>query len=453
MSSMARLPAVFFAVVLAFAAAPQPSAAQPPQKWATAWAGSVQGPYPSGNPTAQPDLRFAFPAAETGARNQTFRLIVRPDIWGKQARVRLSNAFGTKPVTFDGVFVGVQLSGAALMKGTNRGVTFAGKPSVTIGPGEWTWSDAVAVSLPGPGDGRKLAVSFHVVGDSGPMTWHSKGLTTSYLSPPGAGAKGQTEDEGAFPFSTTSWYFLDAVDMMAPADTHVIVAFGDSITDGTASTINGDDRWPDVLSRRLHAAYGNRFSVVNAGIGGNQVAGPAEYSAHKPFAGGPSADQRLDRDVLGLSGVSHLIWLEGINDFSKNGNASSETVQTAMKEIVGRLRAKVPGIRVIGATVTTALGSSSSAHGFPEQDAKRKALNDFIRSSGVFDGVADFDRVTLDPQTGGMRAEFVPDSSVGHAGDKLHPNRAGYLAMGQAIDLSLFLPKATASKPATAASR
>jgi lysophospholipase L1-like esterase len=119
------------------------------------------------------------------------------------------------------------------------------------------------------------------------MTWHAKALSSSYVSAPNAGAKGNDEGEAAFPFATASWYFLDAVDMMAPVDTRVIVAFGDSITDGTASTINGDDRWTDVLSRRLHAAFGIKLVVVNAGIGGNQVAGPAEYSAQKAFLGRP----------------------------------------------------------------------------------------------------------------------------------------------------------------------
>ena len=123
------------------------------------------------------------------------------------------------------------------------------------------------------------------------MTWHAKALQTSYVTAPGAGAKGQDEDESAFPFSTASWFFLDALDMMAPADTKVIVGFGDSITDGTASTMNGDDRWPNVLSRRL-AAAGHRAAVINAGIGGNQVVGPAEYSPQKPFPGGPSSAMR-----------------------------------------------------------------------------------------------------------------------------------------------------------------
>ena len=195
-----------------------------------------------------------------------------------------------------------------------------------------------------------------------------------------------------------------------------------------------------MLSRRLHAAYGNRVSIVNAGIGGNQVVGPAEYSPQKPFPGGPSAGSRLERDVLSLSGVATVIWLEGINDFSKNGNASLEAVQAGMQGMVARMRARIPGVRIIGATVTSAFGSTSAAHGFPEQDEKRKALNDFIRTSGLFDGVADFDKATLDAQTGGMRAEFVPESTTGGPGDKLHPNRLGYAAMGASIDLGLLLP-------------
>ncbi len=412
------------------------------QHWVTSWTGSAHGPYPSGNASAQPNLSFVFPAPANGARDQSFRLIVRPDIWGSQMRLRFSNAFGSQPVTFDGVFAGVQMSGAALLPGTNHRIAFHGKSAVTIAPGESAWSDTVTLPFYNNSQlvGRKLAVSFHIAGESGPMTWHAKALTASYLS---AGrvpaARVQKKAKTSFPFSTTSWYFLDAVDMMAPAATHAIVAFGDSITDGTASTLNGDDRWPDVLSRRVHAAYGNRFSVVNAGIGGNQIVGPSEYTALKPFSGGPSALQRLNRDVLSLSGVGALIWLEGINDFSRNGNATVEDVESGMKEGVSRMRAAVPGIRVIGATVTSDVGYATAA---PDQEEKRQALNKFIRTSGLFDAVADFDKATVDPQTGGLRAEFVPESTTGGAGDKLHPNRAGYLAMGNAIDLkSLIMSK------------
>jgi lysophospholipase L1-like esterase len=430
---------------------PQTSWAQQDQKWVVSWAASAHGPYPVGNPSAQPDQKFAFPSPPAGANDQTFRLIVRPDIWGRQARLRFTNAFGTKPITFDGAYVGLQLGGPGLVKGTNRPVTFGGKESVTVEPGSTVWSDPVELTFvrdPAAAElaGRRLAASFHVAGESGPMTWHAKALATSYVTAPGAGSKGKAEDEAAFPYSTASWFFLDAVEMMAPSDSFAIVAFGDSITDGTASTMNGDDRWPDVLSRRLRAVHGNRIAVVNAGIGGNQIAGPAEYGPQKPFPGGPSAMQRIERDVLELSGVTAMIWLEGINDFSKNGNAPLEKVQNGMKDVVGRIRARRPDMRVIGATVVTALGSSSAAHGFPEQDEKRKALNEFIRTSGLFGGVIDFDKATIDPQTGSLKPEFVPESTTGGPGDKLHPNRAGYLAMGMAIDLDLLAPKQPAKR-------
>jgi len=445
---------VIFVGVTAFtlpaAAAPKKAAATPKaeaskgEKWVTTWAASVQGPYPVGNPSAQPVLRFAFPAPEVGARDQTFRLILHPEIWGQKMRLRLSNAFGTRPVSFDGIYVGLQHSSATLVAGSNKPVTVGNKPSVTIPPGESVWSDVVTlpfVTDPKTLAGRKLAVSFHVAGESGPMTWHAKALQTSYLSAPGSGPKSQAEDESAFPYSTASWYFLDAVDVQTQAETRVVVCFGDSITDGTASTMNGDDRWPNVLARRL-AAAGHRVAVINAGIGGNQIAGPSDYSSHKPFPGGPSAGARVERDVLSLSGVSSVIWLEGINDFSKNGNASVETVVARMKEIVAAMRKKQPGIKVFGATAVSAFGATNAAHGSPEQDDKRQALNRFIRNSGgVFDGVVDFDAATLDPNTGALRPEFVPESTTGGPGDKLHPNRAGYLAMGNAIDLDMVMAK------------
>ena len=197
--------------------APKASAAQ---KWVVAWAGSVQGPYPIGNPSAQPDLNVAFPSAETGARDQSFRMILKPEIWGREARLRFSNALGTKPVTFDAVFVGLHLASSALVPGTNRPVTFGGKRTITIAPGDSSWSDAVALPFvrdPGTLElaGRKLAVSFHVPGESGPMTWHAKALQTSYVSMPGAGARSQDESESVFPirFSTvvpyasaTAWF-------------------------------------------------------------------------------------------------------------------------------------------------------------------------------------------------------------------------------------------------------
>lgn len=437
-------------VLLLCVALPHPvdAAAPAAPTWVVSWVGSIQGPYPVGNPSAQPDLKLAFPAAERGARDQSFRMIVKPEIWSRETRLRLSNALGSRPVTFDGVFIGLHLGSSAVVPGTSRRVTFTGKSSVTVPPGESMWSDAVTLSFirnPASSElaGRKLAISFHVADESGPMTWHAKALQTSYLTLPGAGSKGHDESEAAFPLSTTSWYFVDALEMKMPAGAHAVVALGDSITDGTLSTLNGDDRWPDVLARRLRALHGNRVAVVNAGIGGNQVVGPNEYSPGKPFPGGPSAAACLERDVLSLSGVSTVIWLEGINDFSKNGNATLEAVQGGMREVVGRIRARWPGVRVIGATLTPALGATNPSHGFPEQDEKRIALNEFIRTAGLFDGIVDFDKVIVDPATGAMKDEFVHNTTTGGPGDKLHPNRLGYITMGMAIDLDLLKPTVT----------
>ena len=204
--------------------------------------------------------------------------------------------------------------------------------------------------------------------------------------------------------------------MMAPAGTPVVVAFGDCITDGTASTMNGDDRWPDVLRAACFERFGNRVAVVNAGIGGNQVAGPAEYSAARPFPGGPCAGARLERDVLACPASPAVIWLEGTNDFSRNGNASVEAVQAAMRDAVGRIRVKFPQARLIGATVTSALNSTSAAHGFALQDEKRKALNAFIRTWRAIRRGRRIRRGDARSATGGLRPEMVPDSTTGGAG-------------------------------------
>lgn len=424
----------------------------PREKWVTSWNTSMHGPYPAGNPAAQPSLEFAIESASEGAVDQTMRMIVKPDLWGRVIRLRFSNTFGTRPVTFDNVFVGLDGGGGSVVRGTNEMLMFANGKSkqLTLAPGASAWSDPLTLSWlpPSPGStrkleemhpliaGRKLAVSFHVVGATGPMTWHAKALQTSYLSPPRSGGRAGDEEDKAFPYTTTSWFFLDRVDVMAAADTAVVACFGDSITDGTLSTLNGDDRWPDVLSRRLHAVPGTRGSVVNAGIGGNRITGPASYSLEAPYAGGPSALDRLERDVLSLSGLTSIVWLEGINDIAQG--ATADEVIAGMREVARRVQAK-GGIKLIAATLTSSVGSTTP-HGTPDAEARRQAINAFIRTSGTFAGIADFDAATRDTQTGGLRASFVPNSTVGGPGDRLHPNRAGYLAMGQSIDLSLLAP-------------
>jgi lysophospholipase L1-like esterase len=436
---------VVLIAVIGSGVAALPSSGQTREKWVASWNTSMHGPYPSGNPSAQPSLDLALESASEGAVDQTMRLIIKPDLWRRVVRLRFSNTFGTRPVTFDDAFVGLHGGAASVVSGTNRPLRFADGKSkqLTLEPGASAWSDPVMLpwvsASAGPAnpllDGRKLAVSFHVVGASGPMTWHAKALTTSYLTPPRSGSHGDGDDT-AFPYSTTSWFFVDRVDVMAAPDTAVIACFGDSITDGTLSTLNGDDRWPDVLSRRLHAKHGARVSVVNAGIGGNRITGPAFYSPDKPYGGGPSAIDRLERDVLSLSGLTAIVWLEGINDLAQG--ASADEVIAGMREVARRVQAR-GGVKLIAATLTSSVGSTTP-HGTPDAEARRQAINTFIRTSGVFAGVADFDAATRDEATGGLRAAFVPNSTIGGPGDRLHPNRAGYLAMGQAIELMLLGP-------------
>jgi lysophospholipase L1-like esterase len=192
-----------------------------------------------------------------------------------------------------------------------------------------------------------------------------------------------------------------------------------------------------VLAQRVREKYGGRVVIVNAGIGGNRVVGPADY-AQNPIPGGPGALDRLERDVLSLSSVRTVIWMEGINDYGAAG-ASVETVSAGYRAGIERMRAK--GIKVIGATLTSGLNSTIRTHGTEEVDAKRKETNEFIRRSGAFDAVADFDAATIDTATGEIKIEMQPNSTIGGPGDKLHPNRAGYKAMAEAVDLSLLAPQ------------
>jgi len=438
------------------AVAVHPHTADAQQRWVASWATSPAtffqytppvAPAPPGPPTTfapaniQPDLGFPFPDASTaGATDQTFRSIVKPDLWGNKMRFRFSNVFGTQPVTFSKVTVALQEYSGNILDGTLAPVTFGGQRSVTIPVGQEIYSDGITLSwVQGADDpsvqGRNLAVSYAVEGDSGPMTFHSSAFVTSYITAPGSGDHTEDLDVFAFEYTTTSWFFLAAVDVMAPSDTVVVCAFGDSITDGTHSTLNINDRWMNALSRRLHNAYGNKISIVNEAIAGNRVVNPVVANS----TAGPAAVDRLDRDVLGLSGLTHVIWLEGINDVG--AGTTTDAIIAGYKDVVGRLHAQ--GIKVFGATLTSALGISGVDMGDngPGHDASRMVLNAFIRSSGIYDGVEDFDAVTLDPSTGNMLAEYLPNSTFTQLPwDYLHPNHAGYIAMGDVVDIAPLAP-------------
>ncbi|WP_175084638.1 GDSL-type esterase/lipase family protein [Candidatus Frankia nodulisporulans] len=435
-----------------------PAAADRGAGWVASWSTSIAGPFgplaPPGAAVAaympQPDLSFALTRPVTdGARDQTIRMIVKPDVWGAVARVRLSNAFGPNAVTFGAASVALREYQANLVEGTSVALTFEGRPEVTIPPGERRFSDPVALPFvdritPRWLAGRELAVSLAVRGASGPISAHSDGLVTGYLSPPGSGDQTGAPDDHAYPYTINSVLFVEAVDMWLPDATLVVCAFGDSLTDGTFSTHGGYDRWSNAMSRRLHAALGDRVSVVNQGIGGNAVAAAMI---------GQPATVRVHRDMLGLSGLDVVVWLEGINDLGI-GRGTPGPVLAGYRQVVDVLHDA--GVRVVGATIPPpalapggtppadsplrSVGAELAAHiGGRQVDQYRRELNEFILTSGIFDATADLAAAVTDPATGTLPAPFVP-SSAGSAGDYLHPNRAAYQVMGRvAADAVLTL--------------
>lgn len=397
-------------------------------QWVTVWAASAQGAYPVGATIAQPDLSRALPEATQGLVNQSLRMVLKPALWSTRFRLRLSNRFGDKPLLLRGMSLGLHMGGGALVPGTRIAL-----PDQTIAAGSFEWTPAVEWAAlpesPQSVQGRSLAFSAWVEGASGPITWHAKAMATSYLSKPGDHNAAVSDSELGFPHTTTSSFFIDALDAWLPAEVCALAAFGDSLTDGTATTLNGYDRWTDVLQRELWAAGRQDVAVVNAGIGGNQVIGPAPGAG--PWRGGPAATERLARDVLDLSAVRTIFWLQGINDFSDNGKAEAAAVSEAMAHSVQRMRAQ--GVRVIGATVPSALGSIRPGHGSQRQDNRRRAFNTEVRKGVLFDDFVDLDLALTDPLTGKLHTAFNGDSTLGEPGDGVHPNRAGHAAMARFI--------------------
>lgn len=402
--------------------------------WVSTWAASAQGAYPTGSVIAQPDLSLAIPDAPMGLHNQSFRMVVRPALWSSRFRLRISHVFGDRPLALRGIHLALHAGGGACSPDTRVAL-----PDMDIGAGQSVWTKAVDLpwlseqALPWM-SGRALVVSACVQGFSGPITWHAKSMATSYVSQPGDLLAAADDSEIRFPHTTTSTFFIDAVDAWLPDSCHVVVAFGDSLTDGTATTLNGHDRWTDVMQRRAWAAGHHQLAVVNAGIGSNQVAGPSPSLG--PWRGGPAAAQRINRDVLSLSGVQAVLWLQGINDFSENGKADVATVIEAMRGATLQIRSK--GLRVIGATIPSALGSYRPGHGGAEQDARRRAFNDEVRKGAVFEEYADVDAALTDETSGRLLDQFNGDSTLGEAGDGVHPNRAGHAAIADRFSKVFF---------------
>jgi len=399
------------------------SVASAQDHWVATWAASPQAPRitiprPAAAPgqPAPPAPNLPPPPA---FNNQTIRMIVHTSIGGRRARVQLSNAFGTAPLKIGAAHIALRDKESTIAGGSDHALTFSGFSSFTIPPGSEILSDPVDIQVPKLGD---LVISVYVPGEVAVPTTHSTGLHTTYVSKAGDFTAAPSIDDAT---KGQAWYFISSVDVTAPADARLIVAFGDSITDGATSTPDTDSSWPSQLAVRLAANKATAdVAVVNEGISGNRLLADGA---------GVSVLARFDRDVLSQPGVSYLIILEAINDIGITGRATGADAITAddliaiHKQMIER--AHMHGIKVIGATLTPFMGA---AYFTDSGEEKRVAVNEWIRTSKAYDGVIDFDAATKDPDN---PKQIRPAFNIR---DHLHPNDAGYKAMADAIDLSLF---------------
>jgi lysophospholipase L1-like esterase len=363
--------------------------------------------------------------ANTGFNNQTLRQIVHTSIGGHKVRVRLS-VFGANALVVGAAHIALSAGGAAIIPASDQTLTFGGQPSITIPPGALVLSDPVNLDVPPLSN---LAVSIFVPGQTGPAAWHFEARQTLYVSP-----QGDFTGSGWMPVDSTippmlSWFWLSSVEVTSSRDTGGIVTFGDSITDGTQSTPDANKRWPDQLARRLMDDPGNqKLGVVNKGIAGNRI-------LHDIL--GPDAPARFDRDVLATTGVTHVIVQLGGNDIftiNPTEEVSVDQIIQGHRQLIERAHAK--GLRIYGCTLTPVEGFLVPGTPFPvftlAKEAKRQAVNAWIRNSGEYDAVIDFDRVLRDPDD---PARILPSYD---SGDHGHPTDAGYKALAAAIDLRLF---------------
>lgn len=379
------------------------------QAWVATWGASPE-----------PTSLLAPNTVNPSFTNQTLRLIVRTSIGGNQVRIRLSNAFGADSLVVGSAHVALRLEGAKIVEGTDRALTFGGAASTTIPPGALAVSDSVQLELPELSD---LAVTIYLPGTTGQATWHVGAQATNYVSTAGdftGGADMPVDHEAK------SWYYLTNVEVAASKQTLALVTLGDSITEGARSTPDTNHRWPNFLAARLLASH-IPLAVVDQGIGGNRLLHDIT---------GQNALARLDRDVLTQAGAGYVTVMLGINDIGysvRNQPAqpvTSNELIAADLQIVTRARAR--GLQIFGCTLTP---FEDAPYFTQDGEAKREAVNNFIRTSGAYDGVIDFDAALRDPA---HPNKLLPADD---SGDHLHPNDAGYQAMANAVDLSLFKKK------------
>lgn len=388
--------AVAIALLLALAGSPAFAGKAP--EWRPAWI------------AAAAPARFDLDAAKAplGYQDQTIRQDLRMGVAAQAVRLRISNEVGGEPLALDGMT-------AAGPDGRVSPVTFGGARDIVVPVGVALVSDPLPIRMK---RGEMLTVSLHAPGPTRGVVRRTAVRLGPGTAPVSADAPLERRQS-----------FVSAVYALTDRPPAVVVALGDSITEGATSTLGADADWPSVLGRRLEAACPGAFVVVNAGISGNQVVRDGRS---------PNVRARLDRDVLSLPGVTHVILIEGINDIRHDGNPANvgrgaEEVIAGYRQVIARLHLR--GIKVVGGALTAFGGSER----FDERsEAARQAINAFIRDGGEFDAVADFDRATRDPdQPDAMRRDFVRD-------DRLHPNDQGYAAMAQAVDLSTFIRPGTA---------
>ena len=389
-----------------------PLGAQQSPQWFATWA-------PSYLSAPAPPPRDSIDRVPTYI-NRTLRQVVHATLGGEHVRIRLTNEYGERPLLIGAASIALRDSGAAIRPATSRAITFGGRPTVTLRPGAVMTSDPIDLVIPALSD---LAISLWVQDTIRASTRHSAAHQTNYVS-----ARGDFTAVASLAADTTitQWLWLAGVDVVNPAATGVIVAIGNSITDGTATTLDANTRWPDVLARRLLGSREPPKAVVNAGIGGNRVLAPGN---------GPSALARFDRDVLMQPGVTHVVLLEGINDLGRGtaprdprDSVTADDIIFGYQQLITRAHER--GLVIYGATLTPIGGMTRPTNA--TVDAKRQAINEWIRTSGQFDGVIDFEAAVRDPAQ--------PDRMLPayDSGDNLHPSDAGYRAMGESIDLALF---------------
>jgi lysophospholipase L1-like esterase len=421
-----RIPAALVALV-SFASAEAQDAGEA-ERWVASWGTAQQLAVHTQPPWVVPPPRAAnepppvspIPPFPRSFADETVRMFVRASIGGRRLRLTLSNSLGLEAVRIGALHVALRERDSTIVAGSDRRVTFGGQQAVTIHPGALVVSDAVELAVPALAE---LAISLYLPNETGNVTTHELGLNTTYVVP------GNAVASTALPQGSTNatYFWLAGVEVLAAESAGTIVAFGDSITDGFSTTRNAHRAWPALLAASLQNNRATaRWGVVNAGISGNRV---------RRDLVGMSALARFDRDVLGRAGVSWIVLFEGINDITFSALPGVPTSQaTTAEELIEALaqlvdRAHARDIRVLGATLMPMGGLW--LHN-PETEAMRQTVNRFIRTSGKFDAVVDFDAVTRDPQRPErLRPEF-------DSGDHIHPNDAGNAAMASAIDASIF---------------